>query len=708
MSSAEIDNICNATGTKEGSRDVNPGEDKSAGFDLYSFWNTFDPNEISPEPPPNSAIMATVASDRKDTTTHLHPHFSSSHQPKFDAPNNAPHNLQIQNTSSHRNEFEKLVSTKYSQNELHKMSSAIAASKMSSSVIRQSNSFNNGIAQQRLHHQFIPHKQYSGLANSSPIEGNQIHVPSYSSNFSSKFQNHIHDETQSMTSLQHSLSFDGVHGYDNQSVYHNYNKERLLQQKEHSTSIHREKTGDLNIAAYRSIQNPTVASKPQNYSQQINRYPLPLNEPTSNQPFYHSHGNRSRLDSAPYINNACSPTYSNSHLTKQYLTPNSIYGHHPNSHNFSTPQAAYNGNIYPNLSSAAYEQGRHSHIYHQKPSNSGFVAPNYSSGHWPSPNPFVHNTSPSITAASNDLISNSIIYKKSSNSEGPKNSIDHQLSQNYTQFNPSEHYKNPAKSIAKPWDYIPKYNIQRDRNQYESLSLRQKNEQNRASITEVVQSETKLHHKYAMQQSYQPNTSKADDSTTKLDPNLIPSRSQSIPKANGSGEYDQVYSPHKSCPIQTQPYTDPSNYSTMNDLIQITEKVLNNEIDFGNTVRNRNTDHRQTYLTSNTSFHLKTSQNTHSKPRKNQQSVAKGLQTLCYNCGAFVGSDTSVADEVTTIAICHNCKEVLYFVTDENTAKNKSLKIQSNTHKETQKINHSSNTTTSSRSTDRYDLHTFI
>ena len=58
-----------------------------------------------------------MASDRKDTTTHLHPHFSSSHQPKFDAPNNAPHNLQIQNTSSHRNEFEKLVSTKYSQNE---------------------------------------------------------------------------------------------------------------------------------------------------------------------------------------------------------------------------------------------------------------------------------------------------------------------------------------------------------------------------------------------------------------------------------------------------------------------------------------------------------------------------------------------------------------------------------------------------------------
>ena len=127
MESAKQDSPSVSKGGKDGS-------DKSGGFDLYSFWNTFDPNEISPEPPPEQ----------------------DGNKPKQDIPISQP-NYQPRNSTNPT--LPNLTSDiqynqmhyQSDQNELHKISSAIAASQLSSAVIRKSDSFQNRIYNQFNH-----------------------------------------------------------------------------------------------------------------------------------------------------------------------------------------------------------------------------------------------------------------------------------------------------------------------------------------------------------------------------------------------------------------------------------------------------------------------------------------------------------------------------------------------------------------------------
>ena len=121
-----------APSTGQGGKDSNSVNEKSGSVDLYSFWNSFDPNEISPEPPPEQSI-----NESKQEITDAQPNYSH----RDSIPQMYP------NATS--NVGYPQVHRVTDQNELHKISSAIAASQLSSAVLRRSDSFQN-----RMNNQF--------------------------------------------------------------------------------------------------------------------------------------------------------------------------------------------------------------------------------------------------------------------------------------------------------------------------------------------------------------------------------------------------------------------------------------------------------------------------------------------------------------------------------------------------------------------------
>ena len=93
--------------------------------DIYSFFHTFDPNEISPEPPLQQEINH-VGSEAMRLQSPIHDDHRKT-QTRRPWPSTENHDSGIASSNI----------------ELQKISSAIAASELSSNVIEKSNSFNS-------------------------------------------------------------------------------------------------------------------------------------------------------------------------------------------------------------------------------------------------------------------------------------------------------------------------------------------------------------------------------------------------------------------------------------------------------------------------------------------------------------------------------------------------------------------------------------
>ena len=458
----------------------------------------------------------------------------------------------------------------------------------------------------------------------------------------------------------------------------------------------------------------STASKFQNYGQNINRYPTSLQQP-QNLPDYYPHNQTPKKITQqrnPYRRS--SVLYNSEILSEaaKNLLPNSIYDHPKNLQSVSSQQPVYHGNMLSNdLSSATCSLRQGQHAKNTNRNSSECFIPQYSAKPWPTSfNPAEFPSRHSITAATNSLINNSIIYKQSAQPIAQSSQQGFHQPHHTNGMYPRGNYPNYPASIQKPWDYIPKYNLQRV-NQEPTLVPFEHHQNSQSQIRHSVSASSHYHpgentshdqhSKYQSHSSYHlhPQTTHSNtiNSTyNKFTPNMNPNCTQTFTN-NVSGAYHEMYNPDTKSFIGTQARTEESTkYSTMNDLIKITDQVLNNEIKFGNIGGERNKiQHQQNShppITTSDVTAMKCNQ-TNTKAKKAQQSIASG--TLCYNCGAFVSSST-IADEVTTIAICHNCKEVLYFVTDENMSKDKrsySVKHNHNSDQAKRKNDNTSNST---------------
>ena len=118
--------------------------------------------------------------------------------------------------------------------------------------------------------------------------------------------------------------------------------------------------------------------------------------------------------------------------------------------------------------------------------------------------------------------------------------------------------------------------------------------------------------------------------------------------------------------------------STMNDLIKITDQVLNSDFKYNNTERNEKgeiTDAKNCNKfapsISNPSATTKQCSENKSSDRKCQNALSDESGIVCYKCGALVERSTTITDDETTIAVCHKCNEVLYFDKKDNASKTK-------------------------------------
>ena len=122
-----------------------------------------------------------------------------------------------------------------------------------------------------------------------------------------------------------------------------------------------------------------------------------------------------------------------------------------------------------------------------------------------------------------------------------------------------------------------------------------------------------------------------------------------------------------------------NNHSNMNDLMKITDQVLNNQIKFSSSERTERRDfppsensHQNTPLGHYSSSSVTPYSDKKRSDSKCQAASADKAQMICYKCGALVERTSAITDDVATIAACHKCNEILYFVADGKTAKDES------------------------------------
>ena len=678
------------SGRKEDDKDGNTGNDKSGSYDLYSFWNTFDPNEISPEPPPDKQATNEPKQEITDTQTNYHSRNTVSQS--------------FQNTPSNigYNHFHGVTD----QNELQKISSAIAASQLSSAVMRKSDSFQNG-----LQNHYIAHNVGSDMnvirnsgAGAPSASTHQNYFQHHSRYYHSKFQNpqeKDHRIPSTPSALPVSMN-DGAHGY-RPTLHHNHlNKQMTHQmqqqshQKQHSMMFSPERYMNSSPAFYRGAQ-PSTNHGLFNSGYHANRYPYPhIN--SQNQNVYYPHGSVTKSLDRQYLDNN---RVSSHGYQLQSQTPRTHFPQSFPPSSVSTPQDystfhnLYHGNSHQhNLATANSQQIQQREQRPKSNAPQTVVQPVKTWENFNKTSASHH----SITAASNNLINNSIIYKNSETRERLPVQGTHSHHGVYQQPSypvslafQSDNNLNSSMSarIQKPWDYIPKCNIQRDKNLqpiYNAPAQPSHQSSHVTSIQPHVTQSEKPSHDFLTKCSSNPYNTNFNASFTPTNAESMSNSSRSNVQPNTDtrrpheSNSNKEMSPHL---IQRERHNYPTNYSNMNDLIKITDQVLNNEIKFSNIERgeghsnqNPHKSYQPTPPISNPGPKTKQSCDNRSTDRTCRTEFNDKGGTICYKCGAFVESSSTIADDVTTIAVCHKCNEVLYFNTSESSAKSEKSKTE--------------------------------
>ena len=627
--------------------------------DIYSFFHTFDPNEISPEPPLQQEID-----------------HEGSEAMRLQAPIHANHRkIQArQPWLSTENNKSPIAS---SNNELQKISSAISASDISSNVIQNSNSFNSHLNPTSA----IPQINQNGSSQHWP---NPVH--------NSHEHPHHHHQSETIRSSSNKSQNAQFHSTPQPGESHSiptadYSRLPALQAFKQGRSINQNEQRLMMNAKSTSYYEPMTGkgshshmdARPQNAEQHINRYPAPTPH-TNQQPTCHSSGFQPRRDPGPRAPfNIGQGIYSGSNYNFQQ---NNIHEHR-NSHCTSVQQSHHTGNIQRAMMAPgfSYSHGPHNVSHYQHPTARSQY-PSYLSQQWPSSGGIDYAYSQSIAAASRNLINNSIIYKHAPHTGHMPSTfnIQPQNSQAYQH----EGYKTGNYAMNKSWDYRQSCNLQTDipkngLHMSKPVGSHNHNQQNHTLASDgnrlnYIQSERSCTQQNPLSQAY-PNIPKSTYNSSKDGSPVI---QQNGDWAMNHGSYQQNNASSYTSSNSRKLSTDPTSSSSMRDLIKITDQVLNNEIKFScssDTGDQNDLEQHNTHPTSNVALDNATKNRGRHHTTTSSKNIQPGVPsgTLCYNCGAFVSSP-SVADELTTIAICHNCKEVLYFVTDDIWSKGKKTK----------------------------------
>lgn len=672
----------------KGGKDGNDGNDKSGGFDLYSFWNTFDPNEISPEPPPEQ----------------------DGNKPKQDMPiaqpNYQPRNSAHQTLPNLTSDIQyNQMHNQSDQNELHKISSAIAASQLSSAVIRKSDSFQN-----RIYNQFN-HPHVSSDTNVIRSSNGVFHPESTHLDYfqqrsgyhHSKYPNH-HEKghrTPSMSSFQQSAVYNDAHGQRSmpqqslagkQMIQHMQQMQQQIQQRQHSLMMDHERYAS---SIYRGV-NPPSHHGLRNPGYHDYRYPFPPAH-SRIQNYNHLHEHMPKTVNRQTIHDSRSLSFGHElhsqAVRAQYLQPSTYV---PSTSN------TYSSNInHYNNQSMAHNSGQINQQIQKKESLSKFTAPqtgvqNNPAKSWENYHKIDNFTNQSITAASNQLINNSIIYKNSEtrarlSAHGPQSHAGFHEPHSHPVNNIFQRSDNQAQSstakIQKPWDFIPKYSMQRDKQHqlyYNSPNEPSIHQSNHSSSTQSnFNQSAKIasdHFNKSSSNLYNPNPS-IPYTPTNSEP--FSNSSQSSVQQDMSLQYsyqDINTSKIHSHSMERGNHNYPPINSTMNDLIKITDQVLNSDFKGSNIERNEKGEMKEaknsyksapsTFTPSATTKQCSENESTESKC-KTALTDESGI--VCYKCGALVERSTTITDDETTIAVCHKCSEVLYFNKKDNISKTKAI-----------------------------------
>ena len=621
--------------------------------DIYSFFHTFDPNEISPEPPlpPDIDHVGSGA-------MHLQ----------------APIHGKIQTRQpwpSTENNDSRIAS---SNNELHKISSAIAASELSSNVIQKSNSFNSHLNPTSA----IPPINQNGSSYPNPIHNSHQHHHHHHQ--SETIRSSSHSTNNSQTARFHDAPQPGeshsipTADYSRLPALQAFKQGRPINQNEQHLMMNAQTTSFSDPMSGKVCHAP-MEPRLQNATHHINRYPAPTPH-SHQQPTCHSSGFQPRRDvSGPRASfNIGQGIYSGSNHNVQQ---NNIHEHR-NSHCTSVQHSQYPGNLQRAIAPGfSYSHGQHN-LSHDNHASARSHYPSYLSQQWPNSGGMDCAYSQSIAAASRNLINNSIIYKQASHM-GHMPSTFNVQPQNGQAY-PNDGYKTGNYATNKSWDYKQSCNLNTDipkngLDMSKTVATHNHIQQNHTLASDgnrlnYIQYERSRTQQNASNQTY-PNIPKSTYDSSK---DGLPVTHQNVDWAMNHGSFQ----PNNASSTSRKLSTDLKSSSSMRDLIKITDQVLNNEIKFScssGAGDQNDLEQHNTHPPSNVALDNATTNrgrhHTTTNSKNSQSGVPSG--TLCYNCGAFVSSP-SVADELTTIAICHNCKEVLYFVTDDIWSKGKKTK----------------------------------
>lgn len=644
------------TNDGDGAKTAASGTDIS---DIYSFFHTFDPNEISPEPPLQQEIEHEGSEMRLQAPIHANHMKIQTNQP----------------WQSTENNDSRIAS---SSNELQKISSAIAASELSSNVIQKSNSFNS----QPIQTSAIRPINQNGSACPNPVHNSHQHPHHHHQ--SETIRSSSHSSKNSQNAQFHSAPQPGgshsipTADYSRLPALQAFKQGRSINQNEQHLMMNAQSTSYSDPMTGNG-RNAPMEARLQNATQHINRYPAPT--PHSHQhPTCHSSGFQPRLDISgprvPFSNGQ--GIYSGSHYNVHH---NNIHEHR-SSHSNVAQQSQYTGNLQRTIAPGlSYSHGQHN-LSHYQHASSRSQYPSYLSQQWPSSGGIDYAYSQSIAAASRNLINNSIIYKHAPHMGHMPSTFNIQPQNG--QAYPNEGYKTGNYAMNKSWDYKQSYNLQtalpqNGVNMSKPVGSHNHNQQNNT----LASDDNRLNYMQSERSRTQPNSSSQTysnipKSTYNSSKNGLPVTHQNVAWAMNHGSNQQNNASSYTSSTSSKSSTDPTSSSSMRDLIKITDQVLNNEIKFSCSTgagNHNDLEKHNTHPPSNVGLDNTTSNRGRHQTTTNSKNIQSGVPsgTLCYNCGAFVSSP-SVADELTTIAICHNCKEVLYFVTDDIWSKGKKTK----------------------------------
>ena len=593
---------------------------KCEAFDLYSFWNTFDPNETSPEPAPETTQQE-IRSE----------------------PNSVQYDMNINNISTPHSISKSNVNPapirRMSRQDELQMSSAIAASQLSSAVIKKANEFNTGMINPTT--VFHPPSNEIGRSHVSLVQN--VQYPQEQHSHKPKDSQYIGGPKEwfPSTTSRYSLPSNNLQNFNDKSVQH-YPGTQALQQ---NSSLHpgnvRPSYNGVNTAA-------PITSELQNLSQQVNRN-FPTNpNPPRNDPVHFSYYHPPNDPRTQYMSSNSSQAH-----------PNSVLPHPPVNHN----------NTQNHMQPLSHSHG----VSPQRPIHpanmqSNRLATHYAPNNWANSYTPYMSSGPSITAASNNLINNSIIYK-SSLPLMPTRDIHKQQSSGTPATYPPLSYTNPNSSITKPWDYIPKYNTQRhEQNALGTQENYLHRHSNPPAGRNILHEQGISNGFHVTQQAASCYPSSSWNKNAEL---ALHTHGYGTTHTFINNQTPETY--HQN---HLQAKTNPTTATTSQSMFQAYSEIpgLNNTVHrakkyFNNEISKSAGEYKDSSVP-NFGCASVTSQRNQVDPKIKIETTSSG--TLCYNCGAFVGSAT-VADDETTIAICGNCKEVLYFVSDNSSSKGKKL-----------------------------------